>query len=82
MAMRKNIFILLFIFFLISGCNNKKIIQIPEAANVLHTNENNLTDLIIYDIFSPPVASRIYVYTSLAAHEAPLYLSIKTCPYS
>lgn len=68
--MRANIFRILLLFFLSSGCNNKKNIKIPEAANVLHSNENNLTDLIIYDIFSPPVASRIYVYTSLAAHEA------------
>ena len=33
-------------------------------------NEKNLTSLIIYDIFSPPVAARIYSYTSLAAYEA------------
>jgi len=28
-----------------------------------------LTDIIVYDIFSPPVASRIYVYPSIAAYE-------------
>lgn len=28
-----------------------------------------LTDIIVYDIFSPPVASRIYAYPSIAAHE-------------
>jgi hypothetical protein len=28
-----------------------------------------LTDVITYDIFSPPVASRIYAYTHLAAYE-------------
>ncbi len=31
-----------------------------------------LTDVIVYDIFSPPVASRIYAYSSLAAYEAML----------
>ncbi len=30
---------------------------------------NNLTDVIVYDIFSPPVASRIYTYPSVAAFE-------------
>ncbi len=30
---------------------------------------NGLTDVITYDIFSPPVASRIYAYSSLAAYE-------------
>ena len=28
-----------------------------------------LTDIIVYDIFSPPVASRIYVYPTIAAYE-------------
>lgn len=29
----------------------------------------NLTDIIIHDIFSPPVASRVYVYPCVAAYE-------------
>jgi hypothetical protein len=37
---------------------------------ILHRNQDQLTQVIIYDMFSPPVASRIYVYTSLAAFEA------------
>jgi hypothetical protein len=28
-----------------------------------------LSDVIVYDIFSPPVASRVYVYPSIAAYE-------------
>ena len=28
-----------------------------------------LTDIMVHDIFSPPVASRIYLYTSVAAYE-------------
>jgi len=31
---------------------------------------NNLTDIIVHDIFSPPVASRVYVYPCIAAYEA------------
>lgn len=36
---------------------------------------HNLTDIQIHDIFSPPVASRVYTYPSIAAYEAirPLY---------
>ncbi|MDX1907730.1 MAG: vanadium-dependent haloperoxidase [Bacteroidia bacterium] len=30
---------------------------------------SGLTEIIIYDIFTPPVASRIYAYTSIAAYE-------------
>ncbi|MDQ3551345.1 MAG: vanadium-dependent haloperoxidase [Bacteroidota bacterium] len=38
--------------------------------NLLHGNMKQLTEVIIYDVFSPPVASRIYSYASLAAYEA------------
>lgn len=36
---------------------------------ILHQNEDQLTKLIIYDVFTPPVACRIYTYASLAAYE-------------
>lgn len=36
----------------------------------LHAAQKKLTDIIITDIFTPPVASRIYVYPLLAAYEA------------
>jgi hypothetical protein len=38
--------------------------------NLLHKNMHQLTEVIINDMFSPPVSSRIYAYTSLAAYEA------------
>ncbi len=34
-----------------------------------HNALDKLTEIMIYDIFSPPVASRIYVYPSIAAYE-------------
>jgi hypothetical protein len=39
-------------------------------ANYLHRSIKQITDVIVHDIFSPPVASRIYVYASVAAYEA------------
>jgi hypothetical protein len=36
----------------------------------LHRSMKEITDRIVHDIFSPPVASRIYAYTSVAAYEA------------
>lgn len=36
----------------------------------LHRTMKKITDIIVHDIFSPPVASRIYVYSSIAAYEA------------
>ena len=39
------------------------------TATNLHDAMQKLTDVIVHDIFSPPVASRIYVYSSIAAYE-------------
>ena len=41
---------------------------VPGGA-VLHRAEKALTDVIVHDIFSPPVASRIYLYANVAAYE-------------
>src|SRR5229473_132645 len=38
-------------------------------AEPLHRAEKAVTDIMVHDIFSPPVASRIYLYTSIAAYE-------------
>lgn len=50
-------------------CQQKQKVVINDA-DVIHNNQFMLTEVIIYDIFSPPVASRIYAYTSLASYEA------------
>jgi hypothetical protein len=39
----------------------------------LHNSIKHITDVIVHDIFSPPVASRIYAYTSIAAYEAAIH---------
>lgn len=54
---------------LLAACNGKKTAAIDEA-EVLHNNQDQLTQIIIYDVFTPPVSSRIYVYSSLASYEA------------
>ncbi|MCF1714596.1 vanadium-dependent haloperoxidase [Flavihumibacter sp. RY-1] len=46
-----------------------KAVTLP-GVEILHANQKKLTDLIIYDVFTPPVAARIYSYTSLASYEA------------
>lgn len=73
--MRKVGFITRLIICLLSfyflSCNSKTVdSKLLSDANLLHNNQNQLTEVIIYDVFSPPVASRIYAYTSLAAYEA------------
>ena len=39
-------------------------------AELLHAAMQQLTDVIVYDIFSPPQASRVYAYATVAAYEA------------
>src|SRR5687768_2584609 len=55
----------------------------PKVSNpeYLHRSVKSVTDVIVHDIFSPPVASRIYVYMSVAGYEAaihenPKYISL------
>ena len=42
----------------------------PSDAALLHDAVDQLTSVIVYDIFSPPQASRAYAYASIAAYEA------------
>ncbi len=68
--MKRQYWIISIFVFVLFACNTKQATTLREASSVLHQNEKNLTTLIIYDIFTPPVAARIYSYTALAAHEA------------
>lgn len=55
---------------LIIGCTPntqyKTDLQDPE---LFQSAVKNLSDIIVYDIFSPPVASRVYMYPTVAAYE-------------
>jgi hypothetical protein len=42
----------------------------PPDPAMLHAAIQDLTDVIVYDIFSPPQASRAYAYATIAAYEA------------
>jgi hypothetical protein len=65
----KQITAISFLVLLGTGCNQKKSHQLSDT-EILHQNQDKLTQVIIYDVFTPPVASRLYVYTSLASYEA------------
>ena len=39
------------------------------TAEDFHNSVDKLTEVMIHDIFSPPVASRVYVYPNIAAYE-------------
>src|SRR3954447_5604897 len=44
--------------------------KITEDPTYIHRAMKEVTDVIVHDIYSPPVASRIYAYVSVAAYEA------------
>lgn len=73
--MKKLLYILPIIF--LFGCS-ETVKENPnfqaDAANAeyVHRTMKQVTDVIVHDIFSPPVASRIYAYTSIAGYEAML----------
>ena len=70
--MNKNLLSLIGLIFLslnFFSCK-EKLKPVTINTEVLHQNQDQLTQIIIYDVFTPPVASRIYAYTSLASYEA------------
>jgi hypothetical protein len=80
----KNSFIILitaFLFVSISSLRGEKWRHATENPDYLHRSIKKVTDVIVDDIFSPPVASRIYAYVSVAAYETcmpgnPAYISL------
>lgn len=66
-------FLGLALILLLNSCNSNPPAAPIDEAEVLHQNQDQLTQVIIYDVFTPPVASRIYVYSSLASYEAIRY---------
>lgn len=58
----------LFLIVLIFACGKKEE-PLVVAPDVLHQSIDHVTQIMIHDIFSPPVASRIFAYPNIAAYE-------------
>lgn len=63
------------LLFLIVACNSNPAQQEPSVqtardADLVHQSVRRLNDIVIYEIFAPPVASRVYAYSTLALYEA------------
>ena len=66
----KKILIVLANLIVVLSCENKRFEPNKlNDASLFHSVMQNLSDIIVYDIFSPPVASRVYLYPSIAAYE-------------
>ncbi|WP_435623630.1 vanadium-dependent haloperoxidase [Flagellimonas sp.] len=66
--MIRRIGLLLFLAVLVISCSQKKE-DIVISTEDFHESVDRVTQVMIHDIFSPPVASRIFVYPNIAAYE-------------
>jgi len=55
---------------LLLACGKRQADTALEGAELEHRLMQGLTEVIVHDILSPPVSSRIYAYSTLAFHEA------------
>lgn len=65
--MKTNFFIIAAVCLLFTSCKKDKSIVV--SPDDYHAAIENVTQIMIHDIFSPPVASRIFVYPNIAAYE-------------
>lgn len=65
--MKANFFSIAIISILFISCKKEKSIVV--TTDEYHAAIDNVTQIMIHDIFSPPVASRIFVYPNIAAYE-------------
>src|SRR5215203_1868269 len=75
--MRSKIFFILFFILFTSVKSGAQAVTDIANADLLHRAQKALTRVIVHDIFSPPVASRIYLYANVAAYEAVVPLQTK-----
>jgi hypothetical protein len=66
---KKGSIIVLSVLIFMSCNQSTDYIQKLENPDMFHGVMKKLSDVIVYDIFSPPVASRVYAYPSIAAFE-------------
>ncbi|SHI65522.1 vanadium-dependent haloperoxidase [Pseudozobellia thermophila] len=59
------------LFLVLASCNTeqKNTAPIVVGPDDLHASVDKVTEIMIHDIFSPPVASRIFAYPNIAAYE-------------
>ncbi|HEY0744319.1 MAG TPA: vanadium-dependent haloperoxidase [Chryseosolibacter sp.] len=67
--MKKYTALFLAFLFVTSCSENGEYKEKVKDPDQLHRSIKKVTDIIVHDIFSPPVATRIYAYVSVAAYE-------------
>ncbi len=66
----KKKFILTATLALLFSCGETKIeVPLVISADQFHASVDKVTEIMVHDIFSPPVASRVFAYPNIAAYE-------------
>ncbi|MDB5060578.1 MAG: phosphatidic acid phosphatase, partial [Mucilaginibacter sp.] len=68
--MKKTCIAILVILLFASCRSNNDWKKRAENPNFIHRSVRQVTDVMLHDIYSPPVASRIYAYITVAGYEA------------
>lgn len=66
--MKERFGLLVFLFLVLASCQKKEE-PITISPEDYHNSVDKVTEVMIHDIFSPPVASRIFAYPNVAAYE-------------
>ena len=67
--MKKSLVLTLQCLLLLSCSENTDYLKKIQDPELFQEAVQNLSDIVVYDIFSPPVASRVYMYPTIAAYE-------------
>ncbi len=68
--------IIMLMGFMFLSCSTQNQVEYKaqsENPEFIHRSIKQVTDVIVHDVFSPPVASRIYAYVTVAGYEAARY---------
>jgi len=68
MKLNKISLLLIAVMFIVVSCKNKSE-PIDITVNDFHNSVDKVVEVMVHDIFSPPVASRVFVYPNIAAYE-------------
>ena len=63
-------FLFLAVIIITVGCQSSKEKDLTKLSQLQYQCVQHLTDVIVYDIVNPPVASRMYAYSTIAYYEA------------
>jgi hypothetical protein len=80
----KNTFVIVILVVVATACSKQRADWRSRAENAerAHRSIKHITDIIVHDIFSPPVASRIYAYVSIAGYEVARHQDEKFVSFS